>query len=219
MDIHSMHEVFRTLTQQMGLQLVRGILPESVDTFINMEINSFVRNKLLEISVLESQNDVNLQSVSTNPLNAFRTLFNKDIIELNNDFYKDGVYTLNQSLLSVNPMYYIGFAIVTKNNKTVKCRIIEPNLVETTFNDYCNKPDVNNPIVTFYKNNGDSLIKLYTNSDIKSLIIDYIKYPNKVSLNGNVNCDLPEYLHYDIVEGAVKRFNMATNKISNAQKQ
>ena len=116
-------------------------------------------------------------------------------------------------------MYYVGFAIVTKNNKTVKCRIIEPNLVETTFNDYCNKPDVNNPIVTFYKNNGDSLIKLYTNSDIKSLIIDYIKYPNKVSLNGNVNCDLPEYLHYDIVEGAVKRFNMATNKISNAQKQ
>ena len=36
MDISQMHEMFRTVGQQVGMQDVRAILPESIDIFINI---------------------------------------------------------------------------------------------------------------------------------------------------------------------------------------
>lgn len=39
-----MHNEFRTFGQVMGLQLVRGILPESIDVYLNAAINETVRN-------------------------------------------------------------------------------------------------------------------------------------------------------------------------------
>ena len=38
MNIAEMHNVFRTLGQQMGMQLNRGILPESIDIYLNEAI-------------------------------------------------------------------------------------------------------------------------------------------------------------------------------------
>ena len=36
MTIQEMHNTFRVLSQQMGLQLVRGISSESIDIFLKM---------------------------------------------------------------------------------------------------------------------------------------------------------------------------------------
>ena len=44
MTIQEMHNEFRTFGQVMGLQLVRGILPESIDVYLNAAINETVRN-------------------------------------------------------------------------------------------------------------------------------------------------------------------------------
>ena len=44
-----MHNAFRTFGQAMGLQLVRGILPESIDVYLNAAIIEKCRSILLEI--------------------------------------------------------------------------------------------------------------------------------------------------------------------------
>ena len=47
MNIAEMHNVFRTLGQQMGMQLNRGILPESIDIYLNEAIIEKVQVDLL----------------------------------------------------------------------------------------------------------------------------------------------------------------------------
>ena len=42
MDILAMHEMFRVLGQQMGLERVRGILEESIDVYLNAAIKETV---------------------------------------------------------------------------------------------------------------------------------------------------------------------------------
>lgn len=221
MTISEMHEVFRVLSQQMGLHLTRSILPESIDIFLNMEINAVVREKLLQTSTLETQNNSNLESISVAPLNLFKNLYTKCNKDLTSNDNIGDIYSINiNDLFNVQPMMYLGFSIVNNSNETIKCRMVEPMLIDTFLNDYCNKPDINNPIVTICNNeNADCNIKLYVNNKVKSLIIDYIKYPNTVSLKHGIDCDLPDYIHYDIVNGAVKRFDIATNKISDVQKR
>ena len=47
MNIQEMHNIFRTLGQQMGLQRIRGILPESIDVYINDAIIEKVRSVVI----------------------------------------------------------------------------------------------------------------------------------------------------------------------------
>ena len=60
---------------------------------------------------------------------------------------------------------------------------------------------------------GHDRLHLYINSKntiVKYLNIKYVKTPNVVKydidISKCVNCDLPEYLHFDIVESAVMKF-------------
>ena len=39
MTIQEMHQLFRVVGQQMGMQTIRAILPEEIDVFLNMAIN------------------------------------------------------------------------------------------------------------------------------------------------------------------------------------
>ena len=135
---------------------------------------------------------------------------------------------VNRSIL--NPMLYLGVNIATKNDNPGQfksCRLIGANTIETTLRDYCNGADKNNPIAVLLGESKDIIksdgsydktinaeyFEIYTNTknfEIDRIYISYIKYPNIVRWSTNpverVNCDLPEYIHYRIVEGAVRRY-------------
>ena len=145
----------------------------------------------------------------------------------------------------LNPMLYLGVSIATKNDNPGQfksCRLIGANTLETTLRDYCNGADKNNPIAVLLgeskdilKSNGTSdyiydktinaeYFEIYTNTkdfEIDRIYLSYIKYPNIVHWSTNpterVNCDLPEYIHYRIVEGAVRRFLLSIGGVSSQE--
>ena len=128
-----MHVLFRTLGQAMGLQLVRAILPESIDTYLNDAIVDTVRKIVLSNSTMQFQDKVTIQNDTISPINAIRTLYKRNEIDL-------------------------------------------------SFEDKL--PQV--------------------------LLIRYIENPAIVHLDDNenlcVDCNLPDYLHHEIVETAVQKY-------------
>lgn len=270
MNIDQMHSTFRVIGQQMGMQLVRGILPESIDVFINAEIGELIQTELLTNAHTVLQDNVNLQSMTMSPINLFRTLYRKDEIPLKvsavdaNYIKKDSEvgyykiyipnkvnigneeygYPVHNSNMSgaigwgrkpLEPMIYLGVNIATKDDKPGRykaCRLIGADVLETTLRDYCNGADKNNPIAVllgesiditdenyeFDKTINAEYFEIYTNTkdfEIDRIYLSYIKYPNivhwSVNPNDRVDCDLPEYIHYRIVEGAVRRFLISIN--------
>lgn len=110
-------------------------------------------------------------------------------------------------------------------------RLIDDCYLADTLNDFILRPSLRSPIAVitngildiYYKNDDDTVfgesIKPY------SLRISYIAKPAKVvylsDVGGtNVNCDLPEYLHVDILKHAVDLYRIAVSgQLHNAQQQ
>ena len=222
MTIGEMHDLFRVLGQQVGMQLVRGILPQHIDSFINIEISETVRNLLLTNAHTVLQDDVNLQSSTLNPINAFRTLYRRFYIKDGSD---ENAFTKNTDCTVVDlsnvedPMLYLGFNITYSDtlSKRIACRLIGASVLETTLRDFCNGADEENPIAVLLNIDGKECVEIYTglsNKEIQSISVSYIKSPNKVKFigeTGNIDCDLPDYMHYSIVSGAANRYLLSLN--------
>ena len=218
MTISEMHTVFRVLNQQMGLHLVRGILPESIDVFINMEIQDLINRELMQNAIVETQQNSNYNSVSVSSINTFKTLHHKKRFALNKFNLNNNIY--ETKLNDFDPLFILKVNLENDSGKIYLSRLINPDLVAAAMADYCSSPDINNPIVTFYNMEKDAMFAVYCigEADFSIAEIDYIKKPNKVDYNNNVDCDLPEHLHYIIVENAVKRFyNAMSSSVSNNQ--
>lgn len=200
-----MHEMFRVLGQQMGLERVRGILEESIDVCLNTAINE-ITDSLIRSNVQTIYKDkITIQDNPISPVNGVSTLY-KELDNLVNT--KSGQVVV----LTISDVRYIyGFSISYPGTNTYKqCRIIEPDRVEITLDDYCSRASKQYPIVTVIdvnENSDEYKIRVYAGkSDISSIRVKYIKNPVKVSLIDNIGCDLPEHLHKDIVELAVTKY-------------
>lgn len=267
MNIQDMHNTFRTLGQQMGLQLNRGILPESIDIYINDVIMEKTKEELLSGVRTSLQDSVNTQASTMSPINAFRTLYRSvryaiDVEEVDentkkvsyynnaNGFHIINIPVVNSDIVvdekeyKINPMMFLGFSVEyedTLRGNAVSCRMIGADVLETTLRDYCNGVDKKNPIVVLnsvpivedgIEKTGvisNEQLEIYTGTKdckVKFLNIKYIKTPNVVKydidLSKCINCDLPAYTHFDIVERAVMKFYAsigATSYNQNNQQQ
>lgn len=250
MNIHEMHNMFRTLGQQNGSQLIRGILPESIDVYINEVITEKVKEEVLAGVRTTLQDSVNTQASTMQPINTFRNLYRSARYSINTgevgnnkkvSFYnnKNGYHIINIPTVSSNitlenneykiqPMMFLGFSVeyeTTLRGNAVACRLIGSDVLETTLRDYCNGASKDSPIVCLSSipiiDDGIEKtgvisceqLEIFTNSNnnsVKFLNIKYIKTPNVVKydieLSKCVNCDLPDYTHFEIVERAVGKF-------------
>lgn len=240
MNIQEMHNTFRVFGQQMGLQLNRGILPESIDAYINNAITERVRAELFSGVHTVLQENAGVQASTMSTVNSLRTLYKT--YRIRNDFTLEdrhvgtqylmylysGVnsyhilniptYPIKESLNNIiTPMMYLGFSVEYDDNSLgnpTSCRLIGADVLETTLRDYCNGASKDSPIAVLLNGDeGHDQLHLYINSKntiVKYLNIKYVKTPNVVKydidINKCVNCDLPEYLHFDIVENAVMKF-------------
>ena len=240
MNIQEMHNTFRVFGQQMGLQLNRGILPESIDAYINNAITERVRAELFSGVHTALQENASVQASTMSTVNSLRTLYKS--YRIRNDFTLEdrhvgtqylmylysGVnsyhilniptYPIKESLNNIiTPMMYLGFSVEYDDNSLgnpTSCRLIGADVLETTLRDYCNGASKDSPIAVLLNGDeGHDQLHLYINSKntiVKYLNIKYVKTPNVVKydidINKCVNCDLPEYLHFDIVENAVMKF-------------
>ena len=204
-----MHVLFRTLGQAMGLQLVRAILPESIDTYLNDAIVNTVRKIVLNNSTMQFQDKVTIQNDTISPINAIRTLYKRSEIDLS---FEDSLPIHLRTANLTNVMYFCSFARSYGDGRYVKCRFVEPDKVEDTNADYCNRASVAYPIVTMFDNDG-AVIEIQngtTNKLPSTLLIRYIENPVIVHLDDDkslcVDCNLPDYLHHEIVETAVQKY-------------
>lgn len=110
-------------------------------------------------------------------------------------------------------------------------RLIDDAFLADTLNDFILKPRVRTPIAIIYNNK----IQLYINDIVNTglpqnltpnvLRISYIGKPAKVAYlsdvgGTNVNCDLPEYMHVDILKHAVDLYRISiSGALSGTQSQ
>lgn len=235
-----MHNTFRILGQQMGMQLNRGILPESIDVYINNAITEKVRMELFSGVHTALQENAGVQASTMSTINSLRTLYRNARISNQFDITHpiigetcfmyaynktNGYHVLNMPTYPfieigdkvINPMMYLGFSVEYDDNSLgnpTSCRLIGADVLETTLRDFCNGASKDSPIaVLLSSDKGKDQLHLHINSKntvIQYLNIKYIKTPNivkyDVDLDNCVNCDLPDYIHFDIVENAVLKF-------------
>lgn len=227
MTINEMHILFRTIGQAMGLQLVRGILPESIDIYLNAAINEKCRSILLQNASTAFQDKITVRDNPVSPINALRTLYRTvDISITSSDFVPVNVLKqhIEKDLSTITNVFQFVSFYVGYNDGTVKnCRLIEHDKLQLVLNDYCNKADDEYPVVSLISDtNKDIIAKLYVenNSNVNLLTCNYICNPAKVQNNSNpIDCDLPEYLHNEIVELAVNKYFQSVGSTTQSVKQ
>ena len=214
MNIEEMHVIFRELAQQMGMQTTRAILPENVDICLNVAIIDTVKELIgANIGPLPYNNKVARQNASISPINGLRTLYRKaDIKEdsINGEGTELSPYTFELDSSSI--MLYTGFKVSYNGNTLYDCRIIENEDLGQTLRDFCNRATKDAPICTIVGDTENINVDIITGRKVmaKPKLVQYlyIAEPAKVyydedNADNNVNCDLPSYLHMDVVKRAV----------------
>lgn len=197
----------------MGLERVRGILEESIDVYLNAAIKETVANVVKSNVQTIYKDKITVQDNPISPINGVSTLYKEHTTKVNSASGADVNVTLD------NVQYIFGFSISYPGETNYKqCRFIEPDRVDITLDDYCSRASKRYPIITIV--NADENIDSYKfriyagNTNIDNLRVKYIKLPNEVSLEQNINCDLPEHLHKDVVELAVQKYFQSVGSTS-----
>lgn len=240
MNIQDMHNTFRTIGQQMGMQLIRAILPESIDVYLNDAIIEWTKEELKNAIGVDLQSNGVGKAPTMSVINALRTLYKNTKIAIDTSIENDdivkyydaeiGYYKLSIKEDVIKPMMLLNFSVSyeDKVGREFNCRIVNADDVNMMLSDYCNKPSKDYPIATVLNDTTyNNVIDIYTNykNPIKSIDIKYIKYPNVVKyddvLAQCINCDLPDYVHHEIVEKAVSKFfsSIGARQLGQAQQQ
>lgn len=201
MTIQEMHQAFRVFAQQMGMQLVRAILPEEIDVYLNTAIVEKTREVILSNVTTTFQDRVSVQDNSISPINYIRTLYKQLVINNNNDACF--IFSLDCNDI----MLYTSISIVYEDDKIYACRLIEPDKVNETLRDFCNGASFDYPIATLYNKDEQEVIEIFNDKTaIKNINVRYIANPTKVNYSDGIGCDLPEYTHNEIVQLACHKY-------------
>lgn len=148
-----------------------------------------------------------------------------------NNFKTTGSYTDDgNSSTAISFLYMVDLSINYKKSDFVTnvfpVRIVDDRFVADVLNDFVLAPTMRSPVASIH----DNLVELYIDKadakpedrqpftfkgvSINELRLSYIAKPAVVrfaeDVDGtNVNCDLPEYMHVDIVKHAVELYQLA----------
>ena len=247
MTLPEMHVWFRQYAQQMGMQNVRAILPEQIDIVINTSISDTV-NEIVKSHIAVTNDRVITDNSKIGQINALRTLY--DTEDLTIGVGSSYIVTKTDTALNVygksefidfltkkkNMLYLVDLSIqyirgaASDNDRTYKypVRIIDNMFLADTLQDFMLKPRFRSPIAAITKSN----LELYLGDEVSgltpnTLTVGMLKVPAKVEYREDiqagtsVDCNLPEYLHVDILKHAVDLYNVAIqgNLHANQQQQ
>ena len=209
-----MHITFRELAQRMGLQTARAIYNEDIDICLNHSIMAKARSIISQNA--QTANDYIIKAnADISQLNALRNLATKG--EISGSSLTGGGTDIDPYTADVTNdkvMLYTHFAVSYDNKSLDDCRIIEAEYLQKTLRDYCNRATKRYPICVSIVKDGKHTIEIYngnSNSKPTKIVYNYIKLPAVVKydeqvIENRVNCDLPDYLHIEIVELAIAYF-------------
>lgn len=221
MTISEMHTLFRTFGQQKGMQHNRAILPEEIDDYLNAAIIDFCRETLAANSSTQYADKRSLRDNAIVPYNALRTLYT-EIPKVVQQRPMNGCYVMTMERGEKEILAFIGADInYESDGHRYPCRIIEPAKLAYILNDYCNKPTKFEPCCLI---DSDTTINaefhIYTDGNKPyQIFVHAINNPKVVKLEDNVDCDLPVYVHKEIVERAVRKFFESVGATTHQVKQ
>lgn len=251
MTIAEMHIMFRQMAQQMGMQNVRGILPEQIDMLINTSITDVV-NEIIKQNISATNDRVATDNSKIGQINALSTLYKTSTISISASGTKQTLMTQYIDGIDISSsiedyMFLVDFAInytVTVNATGVlsdyfPVRLIDDMYLADVLNDFILAPSFRSPVSVIKNVDGNKVMDLYlerkrngkfmvgVNLTPCDLRVSYVATPAKVqyledvaSSDKNVDCDLPEYLHGDIVKRAVDLYNASlSGSLMSAQAQ
>lgn len=204
--------------------VINQVITQNIGTTNDRVITD--NSKLNQINALKSlykvwKGKVNLGNAKTNyiasyelPINAFKSggIYNDDGINSTSISY---IYIVDLSISYKKDSNFV--------SNIFPIRIIDDMYLADVVNDFILHPTFRSPVATVH----DNTIELYIDKpdssntpfkfqgcDVDEIRLSYISKPSQVKfledVNGtNVNCDLPEYLHVDIVKHAVELYRTA----------
>ena len=157
MTISEMHIWFRQYAQQMGLQNVRAILPEQIDSLINTSTKDVI-DEIIKANIGTTNDRVITDNSKLANVNALRTLYKVKSITVDDtnpvSYYNDRPYSFDSVQLP-NVLYFVDFAIKYKNGDKVTrwfpIRIIDDSKLADVLNDWVLSPRMRTPVMVVYK--------------------------------------------------------------------
>ena len=223
MTIGEMHVMFRQLAQQMGMQTIRAILPSEIDACINIAINDVIKKLIAENLGSAGNEQVTIYNARVGQINGLSTLSKRLSLTAPIKSNQRNCYTTYVPLDTV--MYITAVEIgYEETNSFYDARITQAELLGRTLEDYCNAPTYKSPVVVFLgqvdrvdvevysSSTGNGLIPTKANAVIisKPAVVMY----NDVEEDG-VDCDMPDYMHIDIVKVAAEIYLRSVGITSN----
>ena len=221
MTISEMHSMFRTIGQMKGMQNIRGILPEEIDDYLNAAIIGFCREVLASGSATQYPDKVSQRDNQIVPYNALRTLYDETPKQVGQSLINEH-YTLNLTNAGTEYLAIIGADVnYSANGRRYQCRIVEPTKIGYLLNDYCNRPTKTEPFCVIDSDVSQKAeFHIYTDKNVPyQCFVHTINMPKIVSEANKVDCDLPAYVHQEIVERAVQKFFTSVGATTHQVKQ
>lgn len=162
MKLTQMHSWFRQYAQQMGMQNVRAILPEQIDTLINTSTEDII-DEIISKNVGITNDRVITDNSKLATINALRTMYRVFTYHVPNSgplsVFADGKkpYNLNSSLLppyrfivDFSIRYSPGTGDEDSYTRWFPVRVIDDMYLADVQNDYVMAPRARSPIVVVY---------------------------------------------------------------------
>lgn len=223
MTIGEMHVMFRQLAQQMGMQTIRAILPSEIDACINIAINDVIKKLIAENLGSAGNEQVTIYNARVGQINGLSTLSKRLSLTAPIKSNQRNCYTTYVPLDTV--MYITAVEIgYEETNSFYDARVTQAELLGRTLEDYCNAPTYKSPVVVFLGQVGRVDIEVYSSSTGNGLIPTkanavVISKPAVViysDVEGDgVDCDMPDYMHIDIVKAAAEIYLRSVGITSN----
>lgn len=223
MTIGEMHVMFRQLAQQMGMQTIRAILPSEIDACINIAINDVIKKLIAENLGSAGNEQVTIYNARVGQINGLSTLSKRLNLTAPIKSNQRNCYTTYVPLDTV--MYITAVEIgYEETNSFYDARVTQAELLGRTLEDYCNAPTYKSPVVVFLGQVDRVDVEVYSSSTGNGLIPTkanavIISKPAVVMYSDvegdGVDCDMPDYMHIDIVKAAAEIYLRSVGITSN----
>ena len=130
MTVVEMHVMFRELAQQMGMQTVRAILSEDIDTCLNIAVNGYIKKVIADNVKMSGNNkigQINVLRTLIDKLEISNITINKEENKFTAEINNNNVFLFMSSYIYYNDIFG-GFS----------ARIVDNDYLYSTFHDFCN---------------------------------------------------------------------------------
>ena len=209
MTIAEMHVWFRQYATQMGMQNVRAILPEQIDTLINTSTMDTI-DEVVNRNVGTTNDRIITDNAKLANINALRTLYKVKTYTVPSggtvNSYKNTPLILQTDTIlgDAKALYLVDFSINYTNNSVTPAtatrlfpiRIIDESKLADVLNDWVLSPRMRTPVMVVYAKENSieaSTLEIYLgeNDDtgmstiadrltVREIRMSYIKRPNVV---------------------------------------